>query len=227
MGILAGEQVGDFFSPWCWLSLLGGVVLIAWFLPRHGIGQSVLVFMAFFLLGIALVRHQEEEHGMVLPEGKTLYKAVIFSQPEERGKVVKVDLMVVTGDLTNRLVKATILRDTANTLYRRLNVGDGMMVCSKFEAPRNFKSSRFDYASFLKAHGFVATTFIYKTNWRKARVSLSSLSLFERTRLVALRWRQGLLNIFRSVGMEGDDLAVAVAMTLGDKSLLTKDLQDD
>jgi competence protein ComEC len=57
-------------------------------------------------------------------------------------------------------------------------------------------------------------------------VSLKTLSLSSRLRLRALKLRQQLVSRLMSTTAGHDEMAVVVAMTLGDKSLLTKDVKD-
>ena len=52
------------------------------------------------------------------------------------------------------------------------------------------------------------------------------LSRVERTRLRCLQWRQQLLAHYEAQGLEGEQYAVVAAMTLGDKSALTKDVRE-
>lgn len=51
-------------------------------------------------------------------------------------------------------------------------------------------------------------------------------SRVERTRLRCLQWRQQLLARYEAQGLEGEQYAVVAAMTLGDKSALTKDVRE-
>ena len=51
-------------------------------------------------------------------------------------------------------------------------------------------------------------------------------SRVERTRLRCLQWRQQLLAHYEAQGLEGEQYAVVAAMTLGDKSALTKDVRE-
>ena len=133
---------------------------------------------------------------------------------------------MVGGPLCGQCVKASLLKDTVDRRYERLHLGDGIVAVSKFEQPKRFGETNFNYPLYLKCHGFSATTFIFYRNWRKAEVDLTTLSLVERTRLAALRYRQGLIDRYSQLGMHEDELAVAMAMTLGDKSRLTGHLRD-
>jgi competence protein ComEC len=86
--------------------------------------------------------------------------------------------------------------------------------------------SSFNYPLFLRCRGFVATSFVYWNQWRKTSVDLSTLPRLDRTVLAALQLRQTMLREYEHLGFDDDRLAVAIAMTLGDKSRLTNDLRE-
>ena len=88
------------------------------------------------------------------------------------------------------------------------------------------ETSSFSYPLFLRCRGFVATSFVYWNQWRKTSVDLSTLPRLDRTVLAALQLRQTMLREYEHLGFDDDRLAVAIAMTLGDKSRLTNDLRE-
>jgi len=124
-------------------------------------------------------------------------------------------------------VKASILCDTVSENYKRLHVGDGITAFSHLEEPVNFRDSEFDYVRWLRLHGFDAETFIYYRNWKKASVDLSFLSSVDRTLIELKRAKQQWLQTYARVGLDGQSAAVTVAMTLGDKQLISKEVKDD
>lgn len=72
--------------------------------------------------------------------------------------------------------------------------------------------------------------FIGHDDWQPGGDGFNRLSRWQRLRLRALKWRQHIAERLTSDGTDGaadrDALAVLVAMTLGDKSALTKELRD-
>ena len=88
------------------------------------------------------------------------------------------------------------------------------------------EASSFNYPLFLRCRGFIATSFVYWNQWRKTSVDLSTLPRLDRTVLAALQLRQTMLREYEHLGFDDDRLAVAIAMTLGDKSRLTNDLRE-
>ena len=227
LGIVAGESsVGCIPIIGLYATLIG--ILTAVFLVRKFIFQSVMLLFATFVLGMLLVCLEESRLSVNLPEDEKVYEAVITSQPVERGKTVQFDMVVVKG-LNERPLKAKawLLKDSVKRRYLRLNVGDGITALSKFHQPENrFATTRFNHCMWMKTHGFTAETFIYYCNWEKSVVDLRALSLLERTRIVLLAYRQTLLKQYKTIGLDSDAYAIVAAMTLGDKSFVSRELKD-
>ncbi len=221
LGIHAGRASVPYVGGLgCFLAFL--VVLAAAFLLwRKPVLQTAALLLASFLLGCALVVEAERGLDVVLPEGDATFECVVAGEPVERGRTVRLDLLVASGPLCGHTVRASLLKDTVERRYRSIGVGDGLVVRSRLRKPENFADSNFDYVAYLKGRGIVATAFVYPDRWSAASVSLSELSSFSRARLAALRWRSSLLLRFRSLGLDGQAFAVVAAMSLGDGSAIS------
>lgn len=242
LGIIAGEQIGDycnseetsflrvFGSLWIWL-LLSAVVFVAAvcalrFLNKHV--QTVLIFLLMMLLGIVLMLYQQKKEGeRKLPQGLTVYKAVLISEPKETRKTVGYDLLIAAGEMTGQKVKGYFVGKATDSLLKRLHVGDGVLAISEMKSLQSFTASYSSYGEYLKVHGFSAITFINRDSWLKAKVGLTGFSLFQRAQIGMLKWRKRLIDIYRQEGLAEEELAVTAALTLGDKSLLSKELRED
>ena len=243
LGVVVGYETYGTFSQEVWLVALVVTVSATAVASRYDLLQGALMMTAFVFLGGFLVTRRQAQCDKPLPGGYVTYKAVVASQPQERGKTLRMDLWILDDEEMPRRVKASLLRDAyaqkseslmadslsavdAQSMSDHLQVGDGIIVTSRMEKPENYYSSHFDYPLYLRCHGFTATTFIVPGSWRKATLDLGSLSRLERARLSALRFRQHTLRRYLSLGLDDDEMAVAVAMALGDKSRLTNDLRD-
>lgn len=226
LGVFVGYETMGAVSSWAWLGLMAAAVLGALLLRRHDLWQGVMLCVASFFLGTTLITRQMEKACQPLPTGDVTYEAVVASQPKERGKVMRMDLWVVGGPYHGRKIKASLLRDTLTGHYKSVNVGDGLVVTSEWQPPTQYYPSHFNYPLYLRCHGFTATTLILPGDWRKARVSLRQLSYLDRTILVAMQFRESTLRKYLRLGLSDDEMAVAVAMALGDRSRLTNDLRD-
>ena len=228
IGIIVGDVWGSGLPTVDWL--IACVVVIAVTIivgSRHNLVQSMLILLAVVLLGAWIMVLKDQHEKVALSLRPIDYKAVVVSEPTEHGKVVRCDLLLTTGPLSGRSVKASILKDTVEKRFLQLHVGDGIEAWSVMEKPRNFHSdSNFDYVRWMQIHGFVAQTFIYYANFRKTKVDLRQTSRLERVKLVAMEFRSRLLRQYQQMGITGQSYAVIAAMTLGEKSKLSTATKD-
>lgn len=230
-GIIMGDGVGDRVPLWLWLSILGLLLFPLCFTRFKPVIETCLIFFAVFVLGIWITVLKEGRLRVVLPEKEVEYEAIVTSQPVVRGKVIRFD-MLITRCANSRCeqplrVKAALLRDTVEGRYRQISIGDALMARSVLTHPTQFyPQSHFDYGRWLQVHGFIAETFIYYTQWREILPDCSVLSGWERIRLSALRLRQQLTDRYVVGGIDGEARVVVAAMTLGDKSELSRDIKE-
>ena len=223
-GIVVGYETYGLVGWGAWLAALAVAVALTVTFHRHDLWQGAMIGVSSLLLGATLVTARCDVLFRPLPQGEVAYEAVVASQPMRRGKVLRMDLWLV-GEQVGRRVKAALLVDTLSPLPA-LGVGDGLVATSVLEAPANYYRSHFDYPLYLRCHGFTATTLILPGQWRSAPVGLSSLSHLDRSILAALKFRQAALHQYLALGLDDDEMAVAVAMALGDRSRITNDLRD-
>ena len=217
VGILAGQHAE---TSACWLSLL--CLLAAVFaLYRWPLYQSVALLFTIVALGAlrsAMVRSQHEQ--VAWPEGEVTYKAVITSEVREKPKTMLADI-IIAGD--GRKVKCYISKDS---LSRRLAIGDRLVLTSLIERNREWQQGTFNYRRYLEVHGFAGQTFVRQGLWHLSPGGWHGLSLWQRARLRFLCYRHYLLQRYRNMGYAGDEYAVVAAMTLGDKSAMTSELNE-
>ena len=226
LGIFTAYESRSVMPSWAWMAALVVAMTVVFLMIRREEGQGVALCVAAFALGGAWNAAKIESLMAELPKGDITYHGVVASQPQERGKVMRFDLWIVDGGGMPRRVKASLLRDTLSGKYLSLDVGDGIVATSEMHEPENYYESNFNYPLYLRCHGFTATTLILPGSWREARVSLENLSYIERTVLAAKRFRQATLRHYLSLGLNDEEMAVAVAMALGDRSRITNDLRD-
>lgn len=218
--LMAGIVVGQYVAwPWMWLLVVSvAAALLSW---RWEQVQSVVIAVSFVVLGALLIERQEQGLRVAWPEGDVMYEAVVVSEPVEKPKTMAVDLLLAGS---GRRLKCYLHKDERS---RRLRVGDGLRIQSRILPNRDYRIGTFDHRRYLEIHGFTGSTFVSSWKWQRARVSLGGLSRVERTRLFFLRLRSRLLERLRAETAGADDAyAVVAAMTLGDKSALTRELKD-
>lgn len=230
-GILLGDRWGAAVPTW--IVLAGSATLIVAALTFRRMGpytQGGCVMAAVMLLGACLTTLRNRQLEYPFSSQPVVYEAVVASPPQVRGKTLQCDLSL-TSVVGYRLhkpvkVKASLLRDTLRQ-QATLHVGDGIKARSVLQPLRPWRAgSNFDYVRWLHTRGVVAQTFVYYTHWQKAAVSLMPLSRFDRTKIRALRWRHRLLEQYGRMGLADQQYAVVAAMTLGDKSYLSRATRD-
>ena len=199
VGIVVREYV---VVPLPLLPVLAGLVVVALLLWRYEHLQSVTIAGCFIVLGMLLTERQKASLHIVWPEGEVCFEAVVLTEPIEKPKTMAVDILLPTS---HQQLKCYLYKDQRS---RGLTVGDGLRIQSR-----------------IRSDSQSVRTFVASWKWQKVRLSLKDLSRLERTRLWFLRLRSRLL---RRLGdrMDHEAYAVIAAMTLGDKSALTRELKE-
>lgn len=227
LGIASGDAVHAVVSAVTWGVATLVVLCAAFLLSERPVMHSVAIMSATFFLGAWLVSANVSSSGVVLPDGRQSYEAVVAGSPSVRGKVVVCDLIVTNGPLSGRKVRAAIHSDTSDRRHLWLRPGIGLKAESAFERPVGHRADGgFDYSRWMQIQGYAARTFVWHDRWTPCEVSLSALSRLARARLSALKFRERLLERYRESGGGDYAYAVVAAMTLGDKSALSGELKE-
>ena len=219
------------------LAVVTGLLLLALLLWRYEHGQSIVIAMCFVGLGWLLIQRQKEALRVAWHEGEVCYEAVVVSESVEKPKTVAVDILLTKS---GKKLKAYFYKEKKSKepveKSRSLRIGDGLKIRSRIQPNSYWRRGTFDYRRYLEIHGFAGQTFVSTRKWQKAEISLGSLSRMERTRLFFLKFRHRLLNRleYGNDSIEpyalhsqlSDAQSVVAAMTLGDKSALTKELKE-
>lgn len=109
-----------------------------------------------------------------------------------------------------------------DSVSAHLDIDDLLLVNATFTPVRSSGNPEsFDYASFLKNHGIVASGFVRNGNYRLLQKS-QSFSIYK----TSSHLRTSLLNVFKANHIEGDEFAVIAALMLGYNDALTRELRD-
>lgn len=125
------------------------------------------------------------------------FEGIIISELSEKPKTIAVDVLTPQDGKERRLY---IWKDERS---RQLQIGDAILVSQTRE------------------------TFVGPRAWQKSDKDAIQLSAFQRLKIRALHWRHQLLNKYRQGASQQDDAyGILAAMTLGDKSALSKEQRD-
>ena len=225
LGIISADCIGSAFKPSLWLSFLIASLVLSLTSYRKGIVQTVFIMLTAFILGGYITCDKEAQLDSNIYDAYQDYEGVVVSEPVIKEKTVLCDMIITKSQhLSNPIkVKSCFLKDDYSS---RLSIGDGISAYSRLEKPKNYKRSTFDYKRYLMYHEYSAQTFIYYKDWKQKSISLTNLSILERTELAAIRFRQRLLSKYKAHNFNGQVYAIIAAMTLGDKSTLSKQTKD-
>src|SRR5574344_334025 len=189
---------------------------------RYALLNAVAIISFFLFLGCFLIVDKTEDENIIWRKGDAVYKAVVIDVPQIKDKTVVCDVRLLNaGNESHKsfpLVRATMARDSRS---EGINVGNGIAVRSTVVKPFNYhKGGGFDYAQYLKDHGFSGVMFVYGDRWSYAMFDISGMSLFDRTSIKFLEIRNSILEKYRMSGFGNQEYAVFSALTLGDKSHL-------
>ena len=216
-GIIIGQYVLIPMPLWPIFLSVVTLSLLSWMFPQV---QSVAIAVCFLVLGALLMQRQKDSMAVVWPDREVLYEAVVLSEPVEKPKTMAVDILLTRN---HRQLKCYLYKDARS---RNLKIGDGLRIQSRIHPNNDWHIGTFNYRRYLEIHGFTGRTFVSSWKWQKARVLLKDLSLLMRTKLRFLQWRNRLLQRFSVHHQKDVQYGVVVAMVLGDKSALTKELKE-
>lgn len=210
---------------------LQAVFIILLLIVRIPYIQQYLLFPPFLLAGICHHQLHQRHLAVELPQRYAVYEAVIVGEPVEKAKATTAEVQILNeGEYIGRRVRATFMKDTASVSPHKLSIGDGVIMRCLLRRPENFvmpgEASHFDYVRYLQIRDISLVAFVGHGDWTTATLSLSPLSILDRARLAVLKFRSSIINRLERLGLEGQSLAVAAAMSLGDKSELSSSTKD-
>lgn len=124
------------------------------------------------------------------------FEGIIISEPSEKPKTIAVDVLIPNNGEERRLY---VWKDNRSA---QLQVGDAITVNQTRES------------------------FVWAYDWQPTSIKAIQLSALQQLRIRALQWRHQLLNRFRQSPSQEEAYGVLAAMTLGDKSALSKEQRD-
>lgn len=183
--------------------------------------QHLLTLFCVALLGLLLAAlRQERLHQYRFDNKVRQLQAVVISEMSEKAKTVAVDVVLAED---GRKLKCYVQKDERSL---RLRPGVGLSLQTVIRPNVDGTTGSFDYGTYLTRQGFTGRCYVPSACWQPANVPLSNLSALDRVRIRFLSWRHQLLVKYRLMGAHDDSYSVLAAMTLGDKTALTKELHE-
>ena len=197
------------------IALLATVVLLFGnrFLRLSGFCLS----LSFAVTGIMCHQIEMEHVRVEWPSRYAVYHGVINSYPLERDRTYRLEVSLTDSLYRDRNIYLYLPKDSTAASVKP---GQVIVFDGKINKPSS-EGAGFDYASFLLSHGISGTLRVQAKDW-KAVDPEGGLSLRNR----CVRFRRSIIHKYQEWGLSGNSLAVASAVTLGEKKQLSDGLRE-
>lgn len=174
---------------------------------------GALISLSFFTIGF--LRMQEVARPMEATEETTLYKGIVESRDIETEEFIRYALSI-DGD-TDKLVYLYHYKDSVHSTYK---VGEVLSFQGRLNQPDSpLFEEDFNYAQFLK-HKHIKGLFYLKHDAVSLLGDASTSWPYW-----LYKYRDKLSDRYQQLGLEGDELALVSALTLGVKDEFTEDVK--
>ncbi len=215
-----GLRWADSFLAVSWLSLIA-IAAYAYFVYRRekrgdmsgaSAGMLILAFTFFFLFGMSICTRYFQRHWIEWSGGRQAVSGVVMTVSEVRGKWKRCTLACADDTHGFYLLRA-YFPDS-------LPLGTSVSGDAWVGWPRQHSGQTFDYARWLYVQGFSGTAYFSGSVKRGGDVPLP---LTYRLMLGARRLQHRLVSAYRESGLGSDYVALASALTLGDRSRVSQE----
>ena len=191
--------------------------------PKWLFGAGVVVFM--FATGAYVECRQRECMAPEWMAGKRHYEAQLLEVPLHKGTSTKVLANVVdidSGIAVNARGQGEVYLYLPRSVEAdALEVGDVIRFRSEIRLPANAGNpAEFDLSSYYYVKGVTGSAFVWGNDWE--RVGKGDMTLSMR----ALAVREKMVDRYRSLGFEDDDLSLLSALTIGEKRDFPQELKE-
>jgi len=217
VGIAMSQWIDNWLMP---LAVLTAVVVVTCCVGRYPRLQTAGIIVGTLLLGITLGSRQRQKLDVEWSQERQQVELVVTSEVKIKEKTVIFDALTADGQ---HKLRCSIQRDHDS---EQIQIGQGILVYSRIKKIHEWKSGKFDNRQYMQCHGFTGEIYAYHNQWQWQTVSLRELSTTDKIRLRFLVWRHQLLEHFKQQDMDEDAYGAITAMTLGDKTMLSKELKD-
>jgi len=151
------------------------------------------------------------------------YQLKLESDLQPKKKSFKSQAKIINSKTANLRDKVILLYFQKSEKSENLKYGDIINAKIRLQEPQNpSETAEFDYKRWLRTKGICATAYVNDKSWHFVSTSGSG-----DIKYIAKTISDKLLNIFETLGLKGDNLALISAMTIGTRSQLDKDIETD
>lgn len=203
------------------------LLIICYFLKTYSLRWLFggCLSLLFFVMGILGVNLQLQNNFYDFPEEEKVYKVAITGKPEPKEKSILYHAHILERQDSLHIYpvdKKALLYFAVDSLSNSICEGDVLLVSSTICLPgKKGNPEEFDYPRYLQHKGISATGFINSGRWKIIdHAPVSSLQA------KALKYREKVLALYRSLGFSNDEFSVLSALTVGYKDELSEEIQE-
>ena len=230
-GTVLGWGMRLVVTPWLWIAIgstlaLAGATL---YLRRRGslFVSTLLATLSFVAVSAAWMVHCAKQIEVDWPEERTGWLVEVGQTNKVEEDRLTIDARIVAGGspiYSDKKVRI-FFHNPSQSPTPSLQTGDLIRVQTRFRLNEAFSNpGTFNYSEYLLAHGISGTAYVAMGKWQKmpdsVRQHFAQPHIFSSFKSRLLRVRSHLVAIYRNYIPQQTDLAIMVALTLGDKSLL-------
>lgn len=192
--------------------------------PRNLFGVAAMV--AMLSLGAFAEYCQSKAKEPVWNSEKQLYRARLLEVPQKRGTSVKVltevSLPGTAQSVDARRCGMVYLYFPRSVGSDTLEIGDVLQVDVAVSPPKNAGNpAEFDIESYYYIQGISGTAFVNTGGWIVEEEGNLTLSM------QALALREKVVERYKVMGLDGDELSLLSALTVGEKRDLPQEIKED
>lgn len=217
--------------------LMLAAVFLGWSKQSKGREKKTRLLVVFavvlmVVIGMASDIMHYEYNRVEWPEGKREWKGIVNEVAQPTAKTWRVSV-VVNYEGRARKVMLSIMQGVLPTPPQP---GEAFGFYGTIVEPYNFYSIKednrnsFDYARWLKRQGYSGQAFVagdvQLVVATDARTINEQLPLWQKLRISAQKRRSKLVHLYGHLDLATDDAAVLAAITLGDRSAVTKTVRE-
>ena len=224
---------------WCISLAVSLVTLLGMFvygrkrLSPFSYGFAVYQWVFFFFLGITLLLRYYNSVQITWNSSPAFYKGIVTEEPRSHSlsRTYAVTLLEERDSCGWKQRKANIYLSISSSSPDEFPaVGDAVIFYGKINKPQNRGNPyEFDYASWLLKKGISGVVYSGNNYSRCSKIIgdrlLCQLDNWTRLKIAASKIRRNLVGKYISAGIEGEELGILSALTLGDRLHLSKEVQ--
>lgn len=231
-GIVIGEFVGYSAGAVAALCLVGASAIAGSFTIKNAAANykwrslfGIGVFCFLTATGLFIQHRFSEQTRLNFSSEAAIYDVELTSNPiiKERSVMVYAQTHSRTDSVsTQPVAKKVILYIAKDSSATTLKRGDRLLISSSIAEPKTMGNpEEFDYGLYLRRQGTGGSGYVAADSWQIVGQK-KGFSLID----MADNCRAYLLDIYRRMGLSGDEFGMLAALTLGYKDALTPELRE-